>query len=281
LRLYFIFILIFFWVNACGPTKKNQKRYTNPDHSVGYKKKSSKKTLKTKKKGIPKLSNPPLSLMHNLLLPTIVNEKDQTLMILINKGNHHAQMKKITSNKIHKVDETKAQRNALSTFYIDRTEITVSNYKKFQPRYNEQPFTNGKPCPQCPAMGINWNKARNYCKWAGKRLPNETEWETAARGDSKFTWPWGNEYLPQHANLFGKEDGYSGVATVGSFSKGASPDGVVDMVGNVWEWINTNKGPKILKGGGWTSYKNQSKISFRNKVSTEMGNPTFGFRCAR
>ena len=282
MRLVFILILISVCVASCGPTKKNRKRHANPDYSLGHKKKSHQKTLKTKKKKLSKLSSLPHALMSNSPLPTILNKKDQTLMILVDKGSSIVGIKKLISQKTHKPEEINSQRAALPAFYIDRTEVTVSNYKKFQPRYNEKPFTDGKSCPNCPAMGINWNKAYNYCKWAGKRLPSEAEWEAAARGDSALNWPWGNKFLPKRANLFGKEDGYAGVAPVGSFSRGSSPYGVMDMTGNVWEWVKAeSKGLRIVKGGGWTSYKGQSKISFRNKVGPKLKNPTFGFRCAR
>ena len=282
MRLVFILILISAWVASCGPAKKNPKGYTNPYYSEGHKKRSHQKTLKAKKKKLSKLYSLPRVLMSNSLLPTILNKKDQTLMILVNKGSYLVGIKKIISQKTHKLEGINGRRVALPAFYIDRTEITVSNYKKFQPRYDEKPFTDGKSCPQCPAMGINWNKAHNYCKWAGKRLPSEAEWEAAARGDSALNWPWGNKFLAKRANLFGKEDGYLSVAPVGSFSRGSSPYGVMDMTGNVWEWVKAeNKGLRIVKGGGWTSYKSQSKISFRNKVDPKLKNPTFGFRCAR
>jgi formylglycine-generating enzyme len=281
LRLIIAFILIFVWVSACAPAKKHRKRYAKQDHSERYYKKSRKKTARVKKPAPRKRqSPPPITTSDTSLLPTILNEKDQTLMILINQGKYLVGVKKMAESGTLSPDENGSRFVTLAAFYIDRTEITVENFKKFQPRYNEKPYTNGKPCPKCPAMGIDWNQARRYCHWAGKRLPSEEEWEAAARGNSTFTWPWGNEFRPQHANTFGKEDGHLSVAPVASFPAGASPYGVMDMTGNVWEWVQSaSKDLKIVKGGGWTSYNNQSKISFRNKVDANLKNPTFGFRC--
>ena len=283
MRLIIVFILIFAWVNACAPAKKHRKRYAKQDQSERYYKKSRKKTTRVKKPSPKKRQSlPRLTTSNTSLLPTILNEKDQTLMILINKGKYLFGVKKIAASGTLRPDENSSHFVTLAAFYIDRTETTVENFKKFQPRYSEKPYTNSKPCPQCPAMGIDWNQARRYCHWAGKRLPSEEEWEAAARGNSTFTWPWGNEFLPKHANTFGKEDGHLTVAPVASFPAGASPYGVMDMTGNVWEWVQTkNKGLRIVKGGGWTSYNNQSKISFRNKVDAKLKNPTFGFRCQR
>jgi formylglycine-generating enzyme required for sulfatase activity len=283
MKLTIVFILIFVWVSACAPAKKHRKRYVKQNHSERYYKKPHKQTVRAKKKSPTKLQSAPrLTSTDISLLPTIINEKDQTLMILINQGKYLVGSKKIAGNGTLSPDQNDSSFVSLSAFYIDRTEVTVENFKKFQPRYNEKPYTNDKPCPNCPAMGIDWNQARKYCHWAGKRLPSEDEWEAAARGNSTFTWPWGNEFLPKNANTFGKEDGHLSVAPVASFPAGASPYGVMDMAGNVWEWVQTaSKYLQIIKGGGWTSYNNQSKISFRNKVDAKLKNPTFGFRCQR
>jgi formylglycine-generating enzyme len=283
LRLIITFILIFAWVSACGTAKKNRKRYVKQDHSELYYKKSRKKKAGIKKPSPRKLqSQPRITTAVTALLPTILNEKDQTLMILINQGKYLVSVKKIAASGTLHSNENGSRFVSLSAFYIDRTEVTVENFKKYQPRYNEKPYTNGKSCLKCPAMGIDWNQARKYCLWAGKRLPSEEEWEAAARGNSTFTWPWGNEFLPQNANTFGKEDGHLSVAPVASFPAGASPYGVMDMAGNVWEWVQTaSKKLQTVKGGGWTSYNNQSKISFRNKVDAKLKNPTIGFRCQR
>ena len=276
------FIFIFVWVSACAPTKKHQKTYVNPYYSKPYNKKSPQISSRRKKKKPHTLKSLSSFISKNSLAPTILNEKDQTLMILIDQGKYLFGEKKIAARKSIHPNEQNSKFVMLSTFYIDRTEVTVANFKKFQPQYNEKPYTDGKLCPQCPAMGIEWIQAYKYCKWAGKRLPNELEWEAAARGNSTNTWPWGNDYLPQNANTFGKEDGYLFAAPVASFPMGASPFGVMDMSGNVWEWVKTeSKSSHLVKGGGWTSYTNQSKISFRNSVNAKLKNPTFGFRCAR
>lgn len=281
MRLIVAFIFIFVWISACAPAKKHQKKYVKPDYSEPYNKKSPKIPIRENKKESHTLKGLSPFMSKSSLAPTILNEKDQTLMILIDRGKYLFGKKEMATRKAHP-NKQNSQFVTLSAFYIDRTETTVANFKKFQPRYNEKPYADGKPCPQCPAMGIGWSQAHKYCKWAGKRLPNELEWEAAARGSSTFTWPWGNDYLPQNANTFGKEDGHLFAAPVASFPMGASPFGVMDMSGNVWEWVKTeSKSSHIVKGGGWTSDKNQSKISFRNSVDAKLKNPTFGFRCAR
>ena len=281
MRLIVAFIFIFVWISACTPAKKHQKKYVKPDYSEPYSKKSPKVPIRGNKKESHTLKGLYPFMSKSSLAPTILNEKDQTLMILIDRGKYLFGEKEMATRKAHP-NAQNSQFVTLSAFYIDRTETTVANFKKFQPRYNEKPYADGKPCPQCPAMGIEWSQAHKYCKWAGKRLPNELEWEAAARGSSTFTWPWGNDYLPQNANTFGKEDGHLFAAPVASFPMGASPFGVMDMSGNVWEWVKTeSKSSHIVKGGGWTSDKNQSKISFRNSVDAKLKNPTFGFRCAR
>lgn len=208
-------------------------------------------------------------------------------MILINAGKYFSGNKKNSSRGSLNEKQSTAEFINLAAFYIDRTEITVTQFRKYQPKYNEKPYTGGKDCPDCPAMGINWIHASKYCRWAGKRLPQEKEWEAAARGVTNFAYPWGEIFQPSRANLFGEKDGHLFSAPVGSFQSGASASGVMDMVGNVWEWVDTKKSARLLpktrivKGGGWTSDKEQALISFRNHVDLKMKNPTFGFRCAK
>ena len=285
MRLLICFIFVFTWVSACAPTsKKHRKRYRKAYTTNQPVPKQKPKTSRSEP--IPR-PTPPVksSSVKNSLLPTILNEQDESLMILIRAGKYLAGKGGLPNSG--KLNYNKSSYLNLAAFYIDRTEITVTQFRKYQSHYNEKLFTNGKDCPNCPAMGINWIQASKYCLWAGKRLPQEEEWEAAARGANNFSYPWGKRFLSLRSNLLGKEDGYLFSAPVGSFLSGASASGLVDMAGNVWEWVGIKQSAKsqsktrITKGGGWTSNKDQARISFRNHVDLKMNNPTFGFRCAK
>jgi iron(II)-dependent oxidoreductase len=193
----------------------------------------------------------------------------------------------------------------LDAFYIDKYEVTNFQYKQFMdatghgaPDYwNNENYNQ----PNQPVVGVTWHDAIAYAKWAGKRLPTEAEWEKAARGTDGRIYPWGNEWDSSKCNSGVGGDGYQYTAPVGSFPAGASPYGVMDMSGNVWEWCadwsdrnyysrspqQNPKGPdsgseRVLRGGSWfNTDRTDLRCAFR-----VWDNPGFrghyrGFRCAQ
>ncbi|WP_455203572.1 formylglycine-generating enzyme family protein [Kaarinaea lacus] len=198
----------------------------------------------------------------------------------------------------------------LQAFYIDIFEVTNLQYKKFNDatkrrsptHFRNRTFPDGKA--DHPVTYVSWEDADAYCKWAGKRLPSDKEWEKAARGSDGRWYPWGETFDIKKANtpLRWREIGVFGDTTpVGSFAEGVSPYGVYDMSGNVWEWTASwyqaypnNKVAsesygeryKTLKGGSWfdCSFYNcgiSAPVFNRAFFAIRTKNDSFGFRCAK
>jgi serine/threonine-protein kinase len=131
----------------------------------------------------------------------------------------------------------------LGDYYMDVTEVSNSVYKQFcdatgrpypQPPYFDKTYFDTKP--DYPVVGITFDDAEAFAAWAGKRLPTEQEWEKAARGSDARIYPWGNSLPSRNANTDGAHDGFEHPAPVTSAPEGASPYGLLNMSGNVWEW---------------------------------------------
>lgn len=207
-------------------------------------------------------------------------------------------------------DEGPQHRLRLGTFYIDRHEVTNLQYQAFIEKTHRRPPAHfvGREAPpgkaDHPVVFVSWFDARDYCAWAGKRLPTEQEWEKAARGTDGRTYPWGENFDVVRANtpVRWQAIGVKGdTSPVGAFPAGVSPYGLEDMSGNVWEWTSSwyraypgnereseNYGEiyKVLKGGSWwdcSFYKCgiSAPVYNRSFFNARVKNDTFGFRCAK
>jgi len=209
-------------------------------------------------------------------------------------------------------DETPRQKIFLKGFYIDKFEVTNERYKKFVDDLGAAPpenwknnnFPEGKN--KEPVIWVTWFDAANFCQWAKKVLPTEKQWERAAKGTEGNEYPWGNEYQSDIANLSKGAGSKNKPVAVGSFPKSATKEGVHDLVGNVWEWVEDdyrpykgstyknnyyNSGYKILRGHSasdighfpGTMYTNAIKMfarsGYRQFANPDEPGPDVGFRC--
>ncbi|HXI41839.1 MAG TPA: bifunctional serine/threonine-protein kinase/formylglycine-generating enzyme family protein [Bryobacteraceae bacterium] len=133
------------------------------------------------------------------------------------------------------------QAATLPGFYIDKTEVSYEAYERFSKATGlPMPAGAAGERPEDPIVDVSFLDAQEFAKWAGKRLPTSQEWEKAARGTDGRVYPWGeNAPTPPPANLANPR----GVMQVGSYPAGISPYGAVNMLGNVWEWVDDRKTP--------------------------------------
>jgi formylglycine-generating enzyme required for sulfatase activity/cytochrome c biogenesis protein CcdA len=146
-------------------------------------------------------------------------------------------------------DESPKTKIFLKGFYIDQYEVTNGRYKIYVddtgaiPPGNWENNSHPKGQDKYPVTWVTWYDATNFCEWAGKRLPSEKQWERVARGTESRTYPWGDAFDASFANLARGAGKKTKLAPVGSFPKGATPEGVYDLIGNVWEWTQDDYGP--------------------------------------
>jgi len=211
----------------------------------------------------------------------------------------------------------------LDAFWMDQLEVTNAMYalcvnsgvctppqsfkSKRRPEYFDNPEFN-----DYPVIYVTWGQAKTYCEWAGRRLPTEAEWERAGRGDDFRTFPWGEDKADGTLANFNMLVGDT--SRVGTYPAGASPFGVLDMAGNVAEWVNdfyssnyanaitlNPVGPlesssfyRVVRGGSLGDAEINIRVAKRSSVlgsflsavpgsSAYLGDfsPRIGFRCAQ
>ena len=210
-----------------------------------------------------------------------------------------------SSNPRAPANERPAHALAVPSFWIDRTEVTVGAYRACvdagacpRPARASATCTFDAGDPDLPVSCVHWRDADAYCRFSGKRLPAETEWEYAARGPYATSFPWGGPASCAVAvTLVVDQSGIPCMvrpARVGSHPAGASVFGLQDMSGNVEEWTadwyveSLGPGPApragaahVLRGGGWLSPPTMSRTTSRNWGSALEAGPNVGFRCAK
>jgi formylglycine-generating enzyme required for sulfatase activity len=201
-----------------------------------------------------------------------------------------------------------AHERTVGPFAIDRTEVTNAEYAEFvrgqghapPPGWNGTSPKTGEE--RYPVSNVTYEDATAFAAWRSKRdgvtyrLPTEAEWEFAARGgDSARMYPWGAEWVQGYANLNG-----GGAAPVGSFPLGRTPQGLDDMIGNVWEWTaseasmykgndrtalgDQDRGKMVTRGGSFESYADGNEpitVTARRWVPRGFRHPVLGFRLVR
>jgi eukaryotic-like serine/threonine-protein kinase len=192
----------------------------------------------------------------------------------------------------------------LDAFWIDQTDITNSLYQKcIDAGVCQSTSTGPRGCgatgfygPKQPVVCVDRDMAKTYCEWTGRRLPTEAEWEKAARGIDGRIYPWGN--IPPNSDLLNSDGNIGQTMDVGSYPSGASPYGVLDMAGNVWNWVSdwyspnyyqdslkgNPQGPTVgedgvFRGGSWGEGQNEVLTYHRRSYSPDLMDLNTGFRC--
>lgn len=226
---------------------------------------------------------------------TMLSEKDGMTLVFVPAG------------EFTMGDFWNSHKVTLDSYWIDQTEVTNKMYALCvqadvcQPPSSTSSYTridyyDVSEFDDYPVIYVDWYKAKTYCEWAGRRLSTEAEWEKAARGTDARIYPWGSE--APNSNLANYNSDIGDTTQVGKYSAGASIYGVLDMAGNVWEWVSSlyqsypysasdgredlsASGSRLLRGGAWNYYDYYVRSSFRYRNFPDLTSPVVGFRCSR
>ena len=235
---------------------------------------------------------------------------DNKTMLLVPAGEFF--MGSVDNDPFADEDEWPQHAVYIDAFWVDKTEVTNSEFQycveagKCDPHLH---VGNTFAGADQPVVGVDWFQAATYCEWVGGRLPTEAEWEKAARGTDGRTYPWGNKFDGSRLNYCDAnciqdwrdnrfDDGYKYTSPVGSYPTGASPYGLLDMSGNVWEWTadwydkdyyvtSTYQNPtgpssgqqRVIRGGSWHYAGRNLRVVNRHKDSPAFRYDKIGFRC--
>ena len=201
----------------------------------------------------------------------------------------------------------------LSAYRIGKYPVTVCQYKRFieEGGYEDKKYWKAggfgefkepddweeqQQHPTRPVVDVSWYEAKAYASWSGCQLPTEAEWERAARGPGEKyqKYPWGNRE-PDKETMNYDESGIGHPTPVGIFPEDCSPDGVIDMAGNVWEWcedrygdypsgkVTNPAGPsdgsdRVFRGGGWGLAAVGCRLANRDRDAPGDRSVNLGFR---
>jgi eukaryotic-like serine/threonine-protein kinase len=189
----------------------------------------------------------------------------------------------------------------LGGYFIGKYELTWDQFRRFERETKQATLDPSFEVEEThPVHGVTWAEANAYCEWAGLRLPTEAEWEHAARGPKRFARTWGDGPLDKTRGNFELPapdgDRYPTTSPVGTFPRGMSPFGCLDMAGNVWEWMFDRSGPysaepqinpqgpdegteRVIRGGAYSSSSGRAgSATYRKPANPERRSPKIGFR---
>lgn len=235
----------------------------------------------------------------------MISDKDNMTLMYVPAGE-------FTMGSDTNSDEQPVHQVYLESFWIDQTEVTVGMYilcvemgvcnePVYKSSFNRSSYYGNSRFDNYPVIFVDWDRAKTYCEWAERRLPTEAEWEKAARGTDGRTYPWGENIDCSLTNYWGSGN-YNCVGDtneVGKYPSGASTYGVLDMAGNVSEWVSdfysdtyyqnsplsNPLGPdsgeyRSLRGGSWLFGGGDVRSADRFVNDPTRSNSYFGFRCA-